>query len=293
MLEDINITANIKNTLQNALKASRLSHAIILEGSDEKTREATAQAIAMHILCKDTNKPCGVCSSCNKVKNASHPDLHIIIKDEKSSMIKVDSIRNIKAMATVLPNDGDKSVFIIKEAQLMNVQSQNALLKIFEEPSPHVSFILTCPSKASLLETIISRATSYSLGEEISSLSDEKSLQAKDLAKELLRCFVSESELDFIRKTAVFKKDKSLFLLTLKASLQIIRDALILASGGRVLISDAEETAKMLKNTLTQKKLLELFSETGNLIENTENAANHNLSITRLSAVFYSIKQKG
>ena len=58
-------------------------------------------------------------------------------------------------------------------------------------------------------------------------------------------------------------------------------------------MSDAEEAAKKLKNALTQKKLLELIEVTGKLIENTENAANHNLSITRLSAVFYFIKQKG
>ena len=144
-----------------------------------------------------------------------------------------------------------------------------------------------------MLETIISRATSYSLGEEINSAGDEKSLEAKETAKELLSCFVSESELSFIRKTAVFKKDKAFFLLTVKAARQIIRDALILSSGGRVLISDAEDTARALRSSLTQKKLLELFEATGNLIENTENAANHNLSITRLSAVFYSIKQKG
>ena len=293
MFDNISISAAVKNTLQNALDSSRLSHAVIFEGADEKTREAVASQVAMHLLCKGENKPCGVCSSCIKVRNASHPDIHIVTPEEKSNMIKVETIRSIKSAASVLPNDGDKSVFIIREAQLMNVQSQNALLKIFEEPSGHICFILTCPSKASLLETIISRATSYSLGEEISSLSDEKSLKAKELANELLRCFISESELSFIRKTAIFRKDKPLFILTLKATEHIIRDALILASGGKVLISDADETARLMKSSLTQKKLLALFEATGNIIENSENAANHNLSITRLSAVFYSIKQKG
>ncbi len=293
MFEDINIAPALKNRLKSALDASRLSHALILEGSDEETRINVAKAIAMHLLCKGDSKPCAVCSSCIKVKNSSHPDLHILTKDEKSSMIKVDTVRDIKAKATVLPNDGDKSVFIICEAQLMNVQAQNALLKIFEEPSRHVSFILTCPSKSSLLETITSRATAYTLGEEISTFSDELSSRAGQTAQELLQCFIGESELQFIRKTAVFRKDKQFFLLTLKAILPIIRDALVLASGGRVLMSEAQETAKKLKNTLTQKKLLELIEVTGKIIENTENAANHNLSITRLSAVFYSIKQKG
>ncbi|MBQ7294687.1 MAG: hypothetical protein IJW86_00670 [Clostridia bacterium] len=293
MFEDINITPSLKNTLQNALDNSRLSHALILEGSDEATRLKTAKAIAMHLLCKGNKRPCGVCSSCIKVIGSSHPDLHILTKDEKSAMIKVDTVRDIKAKATVLPNDGDKSVFIITEAQLMNVQAQNALLKIFEEPSRHVSFILTCPSKSSLLETITSRATAYTLGEEISTFSDEKYSEAKQTAAELLECFISENELQFIKKTAVFRKDKSYFLLTLKAALPIIRDALVLASGGRVPISDKQETAKKLKSAMTQKKLMELLEVTEKIIENTENAANHNLSITRLSAVFYSIKQKG
>ncbi len=293
MFEDINIADSMKNTLQSALDASRLSHAVILEGADDETRMKTAKLLAMYLLCKSDRKACGVCSSCLKIKNSSHPDLHILIKDEKSSMIKVDSVRDIKAKATVLPNDGDKSVFIINEAQHMNVQAQNALLKIFEEPSAYVSFILTCPSKASLLETIISRATAYSLGEEISTVSDEKALAAKEAADELLRCFVSESEMQFIRKTAKFKKDKQFFLLTLKSMVPVLRDALVLASGGRVLIGGCEETAEKIKNALTQKKLLELSQSLGELIKNTENAANHNLSITRLSAVFYAIKQKG
>lgn len=293
MFEDISINKSLKNTLQNALSNSRLSHAVILEGTGEETRMKTAKALAMHLLCKGNSKPCGVCSACVKVKNSSHPDLHIIIKDEKSSVIKVDAVRDIKAKATVLPNDGDKSVFIINEAQLMNVQAQNALLKIFEEPSKHVSFILTCPSKSSLLETITSRATAYYLGEEDATVSDEKAIKAKETASELLECFIAENELTFIRKTAVFQKDKTFFLLTLQAMVPIIRDALVLSSGGRVLIGEAQETAKKLKNALTQKKLLELLEKLGEIIENTENAANHNLSITRLSAVFYSIKQKG
>ncbi len=293
MFEDININPSVKNSLINSLSGGRLSHAVILEGLSEQERNKAARYLAMAMLCKSDKKPCGNCRACNKVKNSSHPDLHILTKDEKSSMIKVDAIRDIKAKATVLPNDGDKSVFIIHEAQLMNVQAQNAMLKIFEEPSEYVSFILTCSSKSSLLETITSRATAYYLGEESNTAKDEKVLAAKNTAKELLECFISCDELQFIRKTAVFQKDKSLFLSVLNSMVPIIRDSLVLASGGRALISESDETAKKIKNTLTQKKLLQLLESLGELIENTESAANHNLNITRLSAVFYSIKQKG
>ncbi len=293
MFEDININPSVKNSLINALSGGRLSHAVILEGLSEQERNKAARYLAMAMLCKSDKKPCGSCNACNKVKNGSHPDLHILTKDEKSSMIKVDAIREIKAKATVLPNDGDKSVFVIHEAQLMNVQAQNAMLKIFEEPSEYISFILTCPSKSSLLETITSRATAYYLGEESDTAKDEKAIAANNTAKELLECFISCDELQFIRKTAVFQKDKPLFLLVLNSMVPIIRDSLVLASGGRVLISESDETAEKIKNTLTQKKILQLLESLGELIENTESAANHNLNITRLSAVFFSIKQKG
>lgn len=293
MFEDININVSVKNSLISAVKDSKLSHAVIIEGSSEEARKQTAKVLAMSLLCKSSNKPCGECSACLKVKNSSHPDLHILAKDEKSSMIKVDSVRDIKSKATVLPNDGEKSVFIINDAQLMNVQAQNALLKIFEEPSKHVSFILTCPSKASLLETITSRATSYYLGEEIENNDNESFILAGDIANELLQCFTQKSEFEFMLKTAQLKKDKPLFILVLKAMATIVRDSLVLASGGRVLISAKEETAKKLRNAMTQKKLLELYESLNKITQNTENAANFNLSLTQLSAALYAIKQKG
>lgn len=293
MFEDININFSVKSSLINAVQNSKLSHAVIIEGSSEEARKQTAKILAMSLLCKSSNKPCGECSACLKVKNSSHPDLHILTKDEKSSMIKVDAVRDIKSKATVLPNDGEKSVFIINDAQLMNVQAQNALLKIFEEPSKYVSFILTCPSKASLLETITSRATSYYLGEEIENNDNESFILAGDIANELLQCFTEKSEFEFMLKTAQLKKDKPLFILTLKAMATIVRDALVLASGGKALISENEETVKKLRYAMTQKKLLELYESLDKITQNTENAANFNLSLTQLSAALYAIKQKG
>lgn len=293
MFEDINISQSIKNSLINAVETSRLSHAVIIEGANDKTREQVARELAMALLCKSTNKPCGVCNACMKVKNSSHPDLHILCKDEKSSMIKVDAVRDIKAKATVLPNDGDKSVFIINDAQLMNVQAQNALLKIFEEPSKHVSFILTCSSKSALLETITSRATAYYLGESTDTVDDETALLANETAIELLQSYIKESEFSFIAKTAPLKKDKAMFILILKAMSATVMDALLLSSGGRVPTKEREEIAKSLKNVLTQKKLLELYEGIDEISQNIEKSANFNLSLTRLSAVLYAIKQKG
>ena len=245
-------------------------------------------ALAMAILCKGDSKPCGNCSACYKVGIDSHPDLHIISKH--GAMIKVDEIRDIKEKAKVYPNDGDKSVFVICEAQNMNPQAQNALLKIFEEPARHVSFILTCPSKSSLLETITSRATAYFTGEDTGEESSETNEKARVLASELLMTMAKENELQFIKKTAVFQKDKSLLVSALRNMEPILRDALILSSGGKELISGEKETAEKLRTALTQKKLMLLLSEIQSLRDSAESSANHNLTLTRLSSILYSIK---
>lgn len=288
MFENTAVTASFKNAVSSAVARGKLSHALIFEGSSEEVRFACARETAKAILCKSDSKPCGLCSACRKCDSASHPDLHII--DSKGAMIKVDEIRNVKAKAKVFPNDGDKSVFIICESQNMNPQAQNALLKIFEEPAKHVSFILTCPSKSSLLDTITSRATSYFLGEEISKESDELSDKAKAVAKDLLLSLVSENELMFLRKTAVFQKDKQLFAAVLKYMQPIIRDALVLSSGGKALISDETDVISRLRGTLTQKKLMQMLTQLQSLREYVDSNANHNLAVTRLSSILYSIK---
>lgn len=288
MFEDITLNYKVKNLITKAIENSILSHAIILEGSSESVRLSVARTIAMSILCKSENKPCESCSSCLKVKNSSHPDLKFLSKRSDKNIIIVDDIREIKSQALVYPNDGDKSVFIITEAQDMNVQAQNALLKIFEEPAEHVCFILTCNSKSSLLQTINSRATCYFLGDE-EKKEDIKSEQAKALSKELFLCLVTENEFQFLKKTAVFSKDKKLFRAVLEESVPIIRDVLFLHSGSKALISDSEELVRRLKSVLTQKKTMKIFEELQNLIDCVDASANHNLSITRFSAVLCSI----
>ena len=288
MFESLAVIPSFRNAVSSAVTSGKLSHALIFEGASSEIRISAAKETAMAILCKSENKPCKTCSACHKVSIDSHPDLHIISKD--GAMIKVDEIRDIKEKAKVYPNDGNKSVFIICEAQNMNPQAQNALLKIFEEPAKHVCFILTCPSKSSLLETITSRATAYFAGEDSGEDAGESAEKSKQLAAELLLSMATENELQFMKKTAVFQKDKSLFVSVLKNMQPIIRDALVLASGNKNLISGEKEASEKLKNALTQKKLMLLLTEIQSLRDTAENAANHNLALTRLSALLYSIK---
>ncbi len=290
MFEGLNVNDSFRKSIETAVSSKKLSHALIIEGKDDSTRFLAAVEITKALVCTGEKKPCNSCAHCVKCDRNIHPDVHITQKEEDSTMIKVDSIRALKSKALVFPNEAAKSVFIIREAQFMNIQAQNALLKILEEPSGHVCFILTCPSKSSFLETITSRATSYSIGEEENTLSVKAEKEAAEAANELLSVFVSYNEFFFLQKTAIFLKDKLLFRNALKAMIPIIRDGLILSGGGSDLISAYPETAKKLSAILTQKKLLQMLDEIQNLSDSVNSSANHNLSITRLSSVLYNIK---
>ncbi len=292
MFESLSVNEGFRNQIEAAFKNGRLSHALIFEGASEEIRLKAATELAKTILCKEKLKPCGICSSCSKVENLGHPDLHLIKKPSDSTMIKVDTVREIKSKALLFPNEGSKSIFIICEAQLMNPSAQNALLKIFEEPQSHVLFILTCPSKSSLLDTVISRATSYSLGEESAKDDSEKAHKAKEKANELLISFIKENELSFVRKTADLQKDKQFLLDVLKQMSPIIRDCVVFQGGSKEAISDYPETAKLLSSSLTAKKGIMLFNTISELIDCAEKSANHNLTLTRLSSTLYNIKTR-
>ncbi len=290
MFENLSVTDSFKNSITPAIKLSKLSHALIFEGTDESTRLSAAKEVAVALVCKGDDKPCKTCSSCIKAVKDNHPDIHILCKDKDSTMIKVDSVRQIKAQALIYPNEGTKSVFIISEAQYMNPQAQNALLKIFEEPSPHVCFILTCNSKSSLLDTVISRATSYTLGEEIQVSETEEDSKASLVAAELITCLIQESEFEFLRRTASFIKDKMLFKDIIEKMISISRDALVLQSGGKDLLGGERKEVLLLKSRFTQRKTLELIESLKGLMADLDSSANLNLTVTRFSSVLYGIK---
>ncbi len=291
MFEGIKVSSQFKNSITACIESGRLSHALILEGGDAATGLSAAKEIACAVLCEGENKPCGVCSKCRKVKSDTHPDIHILKKEDKSSMIKVDPIRELKKKALVYPNDGDKSIFIIDGAEYMNPQAQNALLKIFEEPARHLLFILCCKSKSSLLDTVISRATLYSLGQDAEkSQRSDKEEKAVQLADTLLSCLATENEAEFLKKIAVMQKDKELFRLTLQNMKLILRDSIVLKSGGRDMLTPFNGTAKKLSTKLTAAKIIMLINATEELEESSLLNANHNLTLTRLSALFYNIK---
>lgn len=148
-----NITSMIKN--------NRLPHAILLEGEAGLGKKTLAKYIAKAFLCHQDEKPCLLCKSCHLIEVGSHPDLMIV--SPEGSGIKVDQIRKLRNEAYLTPMMSEGRVFIIDLAETMNENSQNALLKVLEEPPAKVCFLLLCSNSNVLLPTIRSRCISFSL----------------------------------------------------------------------------------------------------------------------------------
>lgn len=139
------------------------SHATIITSGSPDALEKAALELAAGILCSEGGKrPCGSCKSCRLTAANAHPDLIFVdrLPDDKGKLrreIYVDQIRAMSADAWVLPHLSDKKVYVIREAHKMNLQAQNAALKILEEPPEWASFILCADNDRHLLSTIRSR----------------------------------------------------------------------------------------------------------------------------------------
>lgn len=168
----------IKQALINSINENRLPHAIIIEGDEGSGKHTLARFITSAAVCSGENAPCGVCKNCHLADISSHPDIAVTAPEDGKKNISVAQIRSLKNETFVKPHMAKKRVFIIDGADTMNEQSQNALLKVLEEPPGDIVFIFITETKAALLETIISRCVTLTLS------TPEKSQAAEFISKE-------------------------------------------------------------------------------------------------------------
>lgn len=145
--------------LAEEISDGRFPHAYIIAGAPGSGKRTLAVNIAAALSCKDEQViPCGRCDSCQKIFNGFSPDVFFIRKDSDKKEFTVNLIREIKESLFISPNELEKRVYIIEDAETMNLNAQNAFLKMLEEPPEYVVFLLLCSNTENLLDTIKSRA---------------------------------------------------------------------------------------------------------------------------------------
>lgn len=150
----------ITDTLKNAIKRGKVSHAFLFAGPRGTGKTSCAKIFAKALNCTNLQdgEPCNECVNCKAADAGTMPD---IMEIDAASNNGVDEIREIRDKVKYAPTEGKYKVYIIDEVHMLSMGAFNALLKTLEEPPEHVVFILATTELQKVPATIISRTQRY------------------------------------------------------------------------------------------------------------------------------------
>ncbi len=281
--------------LDQLVLSKRWPQALIFVGPESVGKKKIALAYAQTLICELKGpKACGVCGSCIRVEKEQSENLRILSteagattkKANSKSLIKIEQVRDVLDFLS-LSQKNQNRVIIIDEAELLNPQAANALLKTLEEPSDNVFFILITAELNSLMATIRSRAQIIrfkSLSEadlvQIHPKADlwvyksargqieklKSMIQSDQVAKrtDLFHFFESFwTQKDFLNQPDWRDqyKERSKATLTLSFWLEIVRDLMVMKTGDEKSMIHHDQNQVLQKLMFISSERLAFFSE--------------------------------
>src|SRR6516164_2198093 len=160
VFEDVIGQKPIVQTLQNAIQMGRIGHAYLFSGPRGVGKTTTARILAKGLNCAKgpTITPCNECPSCEEISSGKSIDVFEI---DAASNTGVDNIRELRESAKYAAARSRYKIFIIDEVHMLSTSAFNALLKILEEPPPHVVFIMATTERHKVPATILSRCQQF------------------------------------------------------------------------------------------------------------------------------------
>ncbi|WP_167132170.1 DNA polymerase III subunit gamma and tau [Paramicrobacterium chengjingii] len=154
--------SQVTDPLRTALRTDRVNHAYLFSGPRGCGKTTSARILARCLNCAEgpTDTPCGTCPSCVELSRDGGGSLDVVEIDAASHN-GVDDARDLRERAVFAPARDRYKIFILDEAHMVTPQGFNALLKIVEEPPPHIKFIFATTEPDKVIGTIRSRTHHY------------------------------------------------------------------------------------------------------------------------------------
>jgi DNA polymerase-3 subunit delta' len=172
LLRDIIGHRRLTTLLARAIERESLPPTLLFAGPPGIGKWAVARAAAQAVNCSDPVRnpvdhlaidACGKCRACDRIARGVHVDVIALEPDDRAS-IKIDVVRDMLGRTSFRPFEGKRRLVLIREADTLETQAQNSLLKSLEEPPPGTIFILTSAVPHALLPTVRSRCMRLRFG---------------------------------------------------------------------------------------------------------------------------------
>lgn len=261
----------IENFL-NAFEHQRLGHSYLFVGPSGVGKKMTALGLAQALLCEKSPRACGVCGSC--LRTQKPPTESLLVIEPVKNLIKIEQAEQVLQFLQ-LRSLSPRRVVIIDEADALNPQAANSLLKVIEEPPAGTVFFLIAPSTGHVLRTIRSRSQALSFGpltvdemkkrspspewalrasqgsfERLAQLSQKEELEIRESAMAWLRDWMAEPQGFLKTEHRDMVRDRSVAQSLGQHLSWLLRDVAYFKTGGETLILNMD-----------QKKFIQELSE--------------------------------